>query len=330
MVAFRWWAFQVVAALLVMGCGEGGREESVTALGANLNGANLNGANLNGANLNGANLNGPGLEGLLESVDFAGARRGAGVRERALDALWLEGSQLQASEGGQVLSGADLLGARLVGNLGSGGKVALRVEAVQRGQGADADVWTYYVSYQDTHSGEWLPICRTGKGSPEAAIAVAGRWDYRQGVSGGGAKREDAAVFTFACEGAAIAKCVRFGYKPWATVRGVSLAGHHQACTRLVRADYCGDGASHTVDGQWVNLHDAAGVQADTERWMPEAEWDEDGARCLTGYTRSRGEVACGEGRQRALCGSPWAFRDGALLVSELPGRGGRGSSEGR
>ena len=29
---------------------------------------------------------------------------------------------------------------------------------------------------------------------------------------------------------------------------------HHQACVRMVRADYCGDGRSWTVNGRRVNL----------------------------------------------------------------------------
>jgi hypothetical protein len=336
MGAMGWRVLQALAAVVVMGCGSEGWEapapESssdgrVTNFGANLNGSNLNGSNLNGsnlngsnlngANLNGSNLNGSALDGMLVSVDYAGARRGA--KGAALDGVWLKGSMLQGALGRQTLSGFDFTGVQLTGNLGSGQQVALRVDGVQQGSGADADVWSYRVSYLNPSDERWYPICHTAEGAPAGAIPVQGRWDYRQGVPGGGARLDDAAAFTFGCEGAAIAKCVRFGYKPWASVKGVSLAEHHQACTRLVRADYCGDGTSYTVDGQWVNLYDAAGVQEDTEHWLSEAEWDADGARCFSPHTRARRQVQCAEGRKMAVCGSRQAFRHGALLMSEVP-----------
>ena len=36
----------------------------------------------------------------------------------------------------------------------------------------------------------------------------------------------------------------------------MSLASYHQACTRMARADYCGDGTSHTQDGTWIEYYD--------------------------------------------------------------------------
>ncbi len=283
--------------------------------GANLNGANLNGANLNGANLNGANLNGRSLNQPLVSVDYAGAWRSG-----AFDAVWLEGSVFHGWWSGRHLSGKDFMHARFTGNLGDGGRVELRVEAVTPGRGEHRDVWTYRVSYREPADGRWYPICQDRNGRPVEAIAVAGRWDYRQGVPGlGGAKYSDPSTFTFACEGAAIAKCIRFGYAPWASRDGVSLEAHHQACTRLVRADYCGDGRSHTVDGQWVNLYDALGVQRDTEDWELEAEWDTEGARCLTARNRSVAPVSCPGASMKTQCGTAEAFSAGTLLQSETP-----------
>ena len=139
-------------------------------------------------------------------------------------------------------------------------------------------------------------------------------------MPGGGSRLEDPRAFSFACEGSAITKCHRVGSKPWeATVEGVSLAAHHQACTRLVRADFCGDGTSHTVDGQWVNLFDAAGVQVDTEAWSLEAEWDEDGARCFSSWNRADGNVTCATPREAPDCGLTSHFTTGTLLMSELP-----------
>jgi ADYC domain len=295
--------------------------------GSNLNGRNLNGRNLNGRNLNGRNLNGGMLNQTLVSVDYTGARLGevrhggkSAWRSGAFDAVWLEGSVFHGWFRGQHLSGKDFTQAHFLGNLGNGGQVELRVEAVTPGTGERRSVWTYRVSYHEPADGRWYPICQDKSGRPVDAIAVAGRWDYRQGVPGlGGAKYDDPSAFTFACEGAAIAKCIRFGYEPWASSGGVSLAAHHQACTRLVRADYCGDGTSHTVDGQWVNLYDALGVQRDTEAWALEAEWDTEGARCFTERNRSSVPVSCPERPMKTRCGAAEAFSNGTLLQSETP-----------
>jgi hypothetical protein len=307
--------------------------------GVSLNGSSLNGRNLNGRNLNGRNLNGEALNRALVSVDHAGVRverwgrwsgeggwqgwgSGSGgwmVRweEPLDDAVWLEGTVLHGRLRGQPISGMDFARTRFVGNRGDGSRVELRVDAVT--PGGDGEVWTYRVSYREPTNGRWYPICQDARGRPVDAIAVAGRWDYREGVPGvGGAKYDDPSAFTFACEGAAIAKCIRFGYRPWASRGGVSLAAHHQACTRLLRADYCGDGTSHTVDGQWVNLYDALEVQRDTEAWALEAEWDTEGARCLTSAHRAREPVSCG-GAPLARCGRGEDFSPGVLLRSETP-----------
>ncbi|ABF92486.1 hypothetical protein MXAN_0526 [Myxococcus xanthus DK 1622] len=321
----RWWVMgawkQTVAALVsavsMVGCAGNVMEAEPVALRSGV--AELvapNGRNLNGRNLNGRNLNTPELGQLLVSVDLAGAR----IAEEVLGEVRLEGSVFHGVASSGPVSGQSFLGARFIGNLSSGDTVELRVDGIEPGAGADADVWAYLVSYYDAADALWKPACAAADGSALSAIPVAGRWDYRQGVAGGGAKVDDAARFTFACEGAAIAKCVRFGYRPWGTTAdGLSLADHHQACTRMVRADFCGDGTSHTTDGQWVNLHDGVNVQTDTEAWLHEAEWDADGARCFTQTTRAAQAVSCPGQTQLTQCGK-WAhFQAGTLIMSEVP-----------
>ncbi|XXF78654.1 ADYC domain-containing protein [Myxococcaceae bacterium GXIMD 01537] len=321
------WVLRATAAALVAGCGtEPGREaegeaggETVSGAGANLNGANLNGANLNGASLNGVGLDemlpgGKVVRRTLLSVSYEGARRGSGGQ--AVERVRLEGGALHGAQGRRELSGRDFRGVSFNGNLSTGETLALRVEEARLEEG----VWTYDVSYLHARDGRWRPLCGTSRGEPVGAIAVEGRWDYRQGERGGGSKVEDPSAFTFACDGAAIAKCVRYGYRPWE-----GLAAHHQACTRLIRADFCGDGTPYTVDGQWVNLYDDVGTQRDTEAWVTEAEWDEHGARCLVSQMRARRPIQCADGRVRPACDAARAFKSGALLVSETPPLGGRG-----
>ncbi|KFA91077.1 ADYC domain-containing protein [Archangium violaceum] len=341
------WCRVVVAAVGVVACGGeapvspesslGEAEASLSARnganlnGANLNGSDLNGSDLNGSDLNGSDLNGPYLSGMLVSVEFAGAWFENGQQSSSsgqwstwhpasLEEVWLEGSTLHGWYDGQHLVGQDFVQARFLGNLGDGSQVELRVDTATPDEGANADVWKYRVSFRSPVDGQWRPICRDASGLPAAAIAVDGYWDYRQGLPGvGGRKYDDPRVFTFACEGAAIAKCIRFGYKPWASVGGVSLAAHHQACTRLIRADYCGDGTSHTVNGQWVNVYDTVGVQQDTETWGLEAEWGTDGAVCFTDHNRAHAPVSCPGAPKKEQCGAAESFSSGTLLQSETP-----------
>jgi len=312
----------VSAWVMVVGCGPSEPEfastqalESVSAELSATNGSNLNGSNLNGSNLNGSNLNGPLLNRKLVSVSYAGARREG--MSATMDEVWLEGSQLYALMGGEELSGTDFQQMRMTGNLDNGATVALRVDNVFPGHEADADVWSYRVSFQDPANGQWYPLCSKPGGGATNAIALEGRWNYSQGVAGGGAKVYDTASFTFACEGAALAKCVRFGYAPWRSVNGESLADHHQACTRMVRADFCGDGTSYTTDGNWVNLYDSLSVQTDTENWSKEAAWDTSGAQCFTSQTRATAPIQCASGRLVETCGA--SFTPGTLIISETP-----------
>ncbi|MCP3163475.1 ADYC domain-containing protein [Myxococcus qinghaiensis] len=319
MAAWRMVGAMVIACGLV-GCGNSTGEGAHDTLGTQV--AELsspNGRNLNGRNLNGRNLNSAELGQMLVAVRFAGAER-ADPGASSLTRTWLDGSVFRAdAQDGSVLSGMDFVGARFVGELGSGDTVALRVDDIQPGE--SDDVWAYRVSYYSLADNTWKPACQAADGSALGAIPVAGRWDYREGVAGGGAKIEDTQTFTFACEGAAIAKCVRFGYRPWATTAtGRSLAPLHQACTRMVRADFCGDGTSYTMDGNWVNLYDASGVQSDSESWAVEAEWDAEGARCRAPTTRAGArEITCGSRAAPPTCGQQQNFLLGTLLMSEIP-----------
>jgi hypothetical protein len=275
-----------------------------------------NGRELNGRELNGRELNGMDLGAKLVSVRYSGARREG--MSTPLTETWLEGSVFHALNGSEELSGMDFLGMRFIGTLVDGTNLTLRVDSITPGTGANQDVWSYQVSYQHTLDGQWYPICTNADGTAANAIPLEHRWDYRQGVAGGGSKIYDATAFTFACEGAALAKCVQFGYAPWRSVNGMSLEQHHQACTRMVRADFCGDGTSYTQDGNWVNLFDSMGVQSDTETWVPEAEWTSDGATCFSSQTRAATAISCGE-RLVQSCGT--SFSGKTLLISETPQR---------
>jgi hypothetical protein len=305
----------LLAALGAVGCASeplevtAGARALVQDNGRNLNGRNLNGRNLNGRNLNGVSLNGVSLQG----VTLAGA--------------WVEEAELRGvNAAGKEAKGKDLRGAKLTGLIDDGSTLALRIDALARSdQPGQHDVWLYSVSYQ-TDAG-WKPLCGVGPdNAPVGAIALDGLWDYRVGEAGGGAYLDDPDSFTFACRGYALAKCVEMGYQPWETHKAckgpgcdrISLRGHHQACTRLVRADYCGDGSSFTVDGTAINVYDALGIQEDTEAWAFEAEWTPAGAACLSHERLAAAALpACAPALASAACGSLAHFASGTLLMTE-------------
>lgn len=270
---------------------------------------------------NGRDYNGPALNGTYEgrtivSVGYAGARRDG--MSTAFDEVWLEGSALHGLMGGSEFSALDFRNVRFTGVLDNGSTVTLRVDGVTQGSGVDQDVWSYQVTYQEPMTGQWYPICPGADGTPQGAIALENRWDYRQGVAGGGSKIFDTSSFTFACEGGALGKCVKFGFVPWRSVNGVSLEEHHQACTRMVRADFCGNGTSYTVNGNLINMYDSLSIQKDTETWEPEAEWTSDGASCFGSQTRATTAIQCGE-KLVPTCATSFAAK--TLLISETPTR---------
>jgi hypothetical protein len=89
-------------------------------------------------------------------------------------------------------------------------------------------------------------------------------------------------AFSFACTAGAQGKCLRFGYLPWASApNGESMAPHHAACVRMVRADYCGDGTPHT--GVPIQMFDRAGVHGRPSAGYGafEAVWSPRGAVCV-------------------------------------------------
>jgi uncharacterized protein YjbI with pentapeptide repeats len=274
-----------------------------------------NGSDLNGSDLNGSDLNGSDLSAFMVSVSYNPTKRGGAV----LDDVWLDGTTFYGYKGSNIYMGAEFVGAEFQGNLGNGSTVPVRITGVSPAPEPNADVNLYTLEYRNAE-GVWLPACRNAAGTPVQALPVEGVWDYRQDVVGGGSKTDDPARFTFACMGGAIAKCALWGYRPWATYNGTALANYHQACTRMVRADYCGTGKSYTKTGNRINFYDELGIQQDTENWMFEAEWDANGARCIYALNRTHSSIPCFDSRADLLCGQQLNPGRGVLLRDETPG----------
>ncbi len=119
-------------------------------------------------------------------------------------------------------------------------------------------------------------------GKPRQAIFLGGDWDGNSGSQGAGGKIADAesGAISIGCRKVgAIAKCVDFGYKPWVSA---AMDDMHQACVRMVRADFCGDGTPWTVDGNLIDIADVLKIQTpDSKDFVFEATWTRSGATFL-------------------------------------------------
>ena len=283
------------------------RSEVTTTNGTDLNGTDLNGTDLNGTDLNGTDLNGSRLASTLAAAHLAGAKLN-GVPVTA----WLERGELRAvNSSGTTFVGTALVGLLLDGEIADGSFVKLLVNSAADSGGG---VWRYDFFYGSGGNGTWTPVCGNG-----AAVVVPGRWNYQEGVAGGGAFTADSSVFTVGCPYAAVEKCVRLGYRPWQQFGGISGVEFLTSCVRAIRADYCGDGVSHTTDGRLINIYDGVGVQADTEDWTIEAEWVPGGASCVSAVARDLLGITCSTVPATLSCGDPSHFGSGTRLMTETP-----------
>jgi ADYC domain/Pentapeptide repeats (8 copies) len=159
----------------------------------------------------------------------------------------------------------------------------------------------------DNGQNPWL--CPSGYN----AIALTGQWQpdgtYLQGAAG----------FTFACTNGVIAKCTRWGYRPFdRSIRAndpsntqIALRGYNQACTRAAMADYCGIAHSFTKNGTYVDVFDYESTQMG---FIPEtlASQGHDGPVTAFGYEArfdQKGATLINTERYAELASSPeWAI----------------------
>ncbi len=144
------------------------------------------------------------------------------------------------------------------------------------------ETYLYTIQYQDPDTFEWHNLCNPAPDGSTKVIPLQGEWDD----TGAYVANDE---ITFACTSGVIAKCALWGYRPWQTEQGTSLRDYHQACTRMARADYCGNGISYTQDGTLINLYDRLGIQtpgdtdaeSDNDSLIFEAAWGPNGAELI-------------------------------------------------
>lgn len=186
---------------------------------------------------------------------------------------------------GSVLEGQDLAGATIsVVFLDETQPRRIRLGAITTDpMDSQGEVLLYDMQLLDPTTGAATPLCEHDVEGKRWAFPLRGQWD-RNG------RRISDNGFTLTCAADAQGKCVRFGYKPWKTIgAGISLADYHQACVRMVRADYCGNQGT-TKNGMLIDLYDRLGIQrqaksAGQDGLRFEAAWDTKGAVCVA-HTR--------------------------------------------
>ena len=218
-----------------------------------------NGMMLNGIDFQGVWLNGIDVQGVwLNAFTWNGLMlNGLMVNSVALDSSGI----VALDPRGRRVEGDDLVGASIPSRLADGSVIELEILA--------ADGPSIALGY------EGVNLCgHNGRGR-----FVPGVWDLETGDRRDALADDEDFAVSFSCDSGVIAKCVSWGYDP--TEVG---ADAHQACVRMARADYCGDGTPHTKNGTAIDVGDALGVQTTTHdpSFEFEAGWGPEGAVCVS------------------------------------------------
>lgn len=197
------------------------------------------------------------------------------------------------------LRGTELIGARMLTQPGA--TTGLRMEVVDAINAASVaspdaeekwdssgDTFLYRVRYGPSYALPTTELCAQSAGPAGWAWAVPLKGVFNS-VTGN--RADSTSVFTLGCESGVIAKCYRWGYKPWmdGPLTGKVTLAHH-ACTRMARADYCGNGTSYTQDGTPIrpwdslvpNIIPAPATDGGTAGVTFEAGWHGSGPACLS------------------------------------------------
>jgi hypothetical protein len=191
------------------------------------------------------------------------------------------GTELQITlPSGHVLAGKQLVGSVLSVQDPNGTDQLIRIDSIEAdATDPDGDIQLHSLSVQDSANQSWSNFCAPGPDGNAKAFPLSGSW------TGDGKHVVDDQAFSFICTGGAIGKCVRWGYKPWKrTSNGAALWDYHQACVRMVRADYGGDGTGHTRDDTPIDLFDRLTINPPASDPGPltfEATWGVNGAICV-------------------------------------------------
>lgn len=242
---------------------------AITVNGIGINGLQLNGLHLNGTKLQGANLNALTLNRLaLNGATLQGHRlQGAKLQGESLnDALAVQGVVVDTDLEHRLTGGMPAAGEQLIAVSVAGWELPLTIAGEEERDGL-------------RHLRVALADGTNPCGSPDAeGLIVPGVWNLETGARQDAMQVGDRELrYTFSCAQGVIAKCVAWGYDP--NVQGTDV---HQTCTRLARADYCGDGVATTENGTEIDVYDGLGILEPDGGKDFEAGWGPDGAVCVS------------------------------------------------
>ena len=245
-----------------------------------------------------------------------------------LTGVAVEGTRFKVTlSDGRTLTSNQLVGATLTLAMG-GGTARVRIDAIERdpedrtANQPDADVtWLHTLSVQQA-DGSWGPLCMAGPDGRKQGFPVAGVVTPDGRLAAAPPDR-----FEITCTSGAQGKCIRFGYKPWQTAAdGRPMRDAYNACMRMVRGDYGGDGKAYTLDGQSIDIFDHMGVQkADMDAAQDfEAGWTPDGAVCVrhvrvkqnTSLDKLEAMYPRLKGRTGDVCTEAFARANGAVIFN--------------
>jgi hypothetical protein len=230
----------------------------------------------------------------MQGVKMQGATLGGA----SLANMRVEKGELVAERDGVTLRGTSLTGAKVVGDGrdADGLPVAIQFQitsVIPEVGGYDptntGNTYLYgleqWIDDDDDGIGTWSNACDPDTDGRRVAIPLAATWDDQ------GDRVAAPGLFTLACTTGVIAKCYRWGYRPWVNGFATNLSDMHWTCTRVARADYCGNGVSNTHDNTPINVWDRlpypGPIQSHGGLLPPlgmvfEAGWNTGGAVCLS------------------------------------------------
>jgi len=281
-------ALGVTIAAVFSGCAVVDETSTAEQAGEQLQGEQLQGEQLQGEQLQGMSMQGIRLQGATLS----------GV---PLTHVQIDRGELVAQRGSDTLRGTQLLGAHFMADVRGTAPpttavIEYRITKIEPELSkydfkSTGHTFLYTLEQWASDTGTWKMACPADADHRTVAIPLAAVWNAH------GDRNESTTQFTFGCTTGVIAKCYRWGYRPWLTGYG-DLVAMHQTCTRLARADYCGNGRPNTHDDTKVNVWDTIpapgpiqshgvlppiGFPPDPPVPMVfEAGWNTEGAVCLS------------------------------------------------
>ena len=136
--------------------------------------------------------------------------------------------------------------------------------------------YSLWMAYQlKLELGEGREAVSACRDEGDVAFPILGYWDAS------GKYIRDPDTFSFACTRRSVANCLRRGYLDDSA--NPDTPSIFEACIRMSRADYCGDGASHTKHGTFVMEWDNRNIAPKPSLIEPltfEAAWNKDGMVC--------------------------------------------------